>query len=180
VLHLKQLFLLPRHRWLSPASAVCSKRVHPNTDDCITQPTWCEWNRALRFVSPFARNSRNCTGRNSFGSSHRLSTQRTTSLHLPLAEGEVVAACSYAANMKTFHFPRHCKDVGGQLHASAALHLGKIAPYPLDRRLGGPQSWYGRCGSEKKNVTPVRNRKPDVQLSAIPTELSLPRVKLTD
>jgi hypothetical protein len=33
---------------------------------------------------------------------------------------------------------------GGQLHAPAALPRGKSPPYPLNRRLGGPQSWSGR------------------------------------
>jgi hypothetical protein len=36
--------------------------------------------------------------------------------------------------------------VSGQLHSPAALPQGKSPLYPLDRRLGGPQSWSGRCG----------------------------------
>jgi hypothetical protein len=38
-------------------------------------------------------------------------------------------------------------EVSGQLHAPAALPPG----YPLDRRLGGPQSHSG-CGGEEKNA----------------------------
>jgi hypothetical protein len=37
--------------------------------------------------------------------------------------------------------------VGGQRHAPAALYpKGKDPRYPLDTRLGGPQSWYGHKG----------------------------------
>jgi len=37
-------------------------------------------------------------------------------------------------------------EVSGQLHAPAALPPGKEPWYPLDRRLGGPQSRSGRGG----------------------------------
>jgi len=37
----------------------------------------------------------------------------------------------------------------GQLHAPAALTLGKIPRYQLDMRLGGPQSRFGHAGEEK-------------------------------
>jgi hypothetical protein len=41
-------------------------------------------------------------------------------------------------------------EVSGQLNAPAALPPGKVPPrYPLDRRLGGPQSRSGRRGEEK-------------------------------
>jgi hypothetical protein len=51
----------------------------------------------------------------------------------------------------TFSWPRHYLDLSGQLHAPTALPPGKAPPlrYPLDRRLGGPQSRSGRCGEEK-------------------------------
>jgi hypothetical protein len=39
--------------------------------------------------------------------------------------------------------------VSSQLHPPAALPPGKEPRYPLDRRLGGPQSRSGRCGEEK-------------------------------
>jgi hypothetical protein len=39
--------------------------------------------------------------------------------------------------------------VSGQLHAPAALPLGDSPRYPLDRRLGGLQSRFGRCGDKK-------------------------------
>jgi hypothetical protein len=48
-------------------------------------------------------------------------------------------------------WPRHHVGVSGQLHASAALISGKEPLYPLDRRLGGPQSRSGRGGEEKNS-----------------------------
>jgi hypothetical protein len=39
--------------------------------------------------------------------------------------------------------------VSGQLHAPAALPPGESPRYPLDARLGGPQSRSGRRGEEK-------------------------------
>jgi hypothetical protein len=36
--------------------------------------------------------------------------------------------------------------VSGQLHSRAALYLRKRPPYPLYRRLSGPQSWSGHRG----------------------------------
>jgi hypothetical protein len=36
--------------------------------------------------------------------------------------------------------------VSGQCHAPAVLPSGKSHRYPLDSRLGGPQSRSGRCG----------------------------------
>jgi hypothetical protein len=58
-------------------------------------------------------------------------------------------------------------EVTGQLHVLSALPQGK-EPTVLDRRLGGFQSRYGRCG-EEKIFAPVGNRTPII---AIPTELS--------
>jgi hypothetical protein len=45
---------------------------------------------------------------------------------------------------------RHCMEVSGQLHASAALPQGKSPWYPLNRRVGGPQSRSGRGVEERK------------------------------
>jgi hypothetical protein len=45
-------------------------------------------------------------------------------------------------------------EVSGQLHAPTALPPGKEPPYPLDKRLGGPQSRSGRYG-EERNLTPA-------------------------
>jgi hypothetical protein len=45
-------------------------------------------------------------------------------------------------------------EVSGQLHAPAALPQGKSPWYPLDRRLGGPQSRSGRGGEEKNSQPP--------------------------
>jgi hypothetical protein len=54
-------------------------------------------------------------------------------------------------------------EVSGQIHASAALPPGKDPQYPLDRRLGGPQSRSGRCGVENRipAVQPVACRYTD-------------------
>jgi hypothetical protein len=50
--------------------------------------------------------------------------------------------------------------VSGQLHALAALPSGGKCPrYPLDSRLGGPQSRSGRCG-EEKILDPTGTRTP--------------------
>jgi hypothetical protein len=46
-------------------------------------------------------------------------------------------------------------DVSGQLYAPGALFpKGMSPPYPLDRRLGGPQSRSG-WGGEEKNSQPL-------------------------
>jgi hypothetical protein len=72
----------------------------------------------------------------------------------------------------TFSWPRHELEAIGQLHTPAAL-----PQYPLDRRLGGPQSRFGRCVQEK-NLVPAGIRTPALQLVArrytdwaIPTRL---------
>jgi hypothetical protein len=46
--------------------------------------------------------------------------------------------------------------VSGQLHAPAALSPGESSRYPLDRRMGGPQSRSGRGGEEKNSQPPPR------------------------
>jgi hypothetical protein len=53
---------------------------------------------------------------------------------------------------------RIINDLGGQLHAPAALSLEKEPPYPFDTRLDGPQSRFG-CGNENKNpvIGPCRD-----------------------
>jgi hypothetical protein len=55
------------------------------------------------------------------------------------------------------------------------LHPGERAPwYPLDRRLGAPQSWSGWY-AEEKNLLPLPKIKPwvsSMQPITIPTELS--------
>jgi hypothetical protein len=58
--------------------------------------------------------------------------------------------------------PCHWMEVNGQLRAPALYSRGKILRYPLDRRMGGPQSQSERTG-EKKNVAPGGNRIPVVQ-----------------
>jgi hypothetical protein len=50
-------------------------------------------------------------------------------------------------------------EVRVRLHAPAALPQGKSPWYPLDRRLGGPHSRYGR-GGEEKNFRPPPGNEP--------------------
>jgi hypothetical protein len=45
-------------------------------------------------------------------------------------------------------------EMSVQLQAPAALSQGKSPWYPLDRRLGGPQSGSGRGGEEKNSKPP--------------------------
>jgi len=44
--------------------------------------------------------------------------------------------------------------LNGQLHSLAALSQGKNPQYPLNRRLGGPQSLSG-CSGEDRNSQPL-------------------------
>jgi len=44
-------------------------------------------------------------------------------------------------------------EMSGQIHAPAALLPRKEPPYPLDRRLGGPQSRYERGAEDKKSLS---------------------------
>jgi hypothetical protein len=50
-------------------------------------------------------------------------------------------------------------EVSCQLHAPDALPPGKEPWYPLERRLGGPQSQSGRCGKDK-NPCPYWESNP--------------------
>jgi hypothetical protein len=52
-------------------------------------------------------------------------------------------------------------EVSGQLHAPATLPPGKSPWYPLDRRLGGPQSRSG-FGGEEKNSQPLPGLEPPI------------------
>jgi hypothetical protein len=63
----------------------------------------------------------------------------------------------------TYSRPQYLLEVSGQLHSPAALPPGKSPRYPLDRRLGGPQSRFGQFRSE--NSWPYRdsNCDPSVQ-----------------
>jgi hypothetical protein len=63
----------------------------------------------------------------------------------------------------TLSWPRHCLEMSGLLHASVALPLGKIPRYPLDRRLGGPQSRSRWRGAEKIWPYWDSNSDPSVQ-----------------
>jgi len=54
--------------------------------------------------------------------------------------------------------------MSGQLHIMAALSLGKepLYPlYPLDKRVGRPQSWCGHSG-EEKNSQPLLGLEPAI------------------
>jgi hypothetical protein len=59
----------------------------------------------------------------------------------------------------THTFVTSAGDVGGQLHALVAVPLWEEPHYPLDRRLGGPQSWSG-YGSKRKNPCPCQELNP--------------------
>jgi len=48
-------------------------------------------------------------------------------------------------------------EVSGQLHSPAALPQGKSPWYPLDRRLGGPQSRSEHSDGEENNSQPGIN-----------------------
>jgi hypothetical protein len=50
-------------------------------------------------------------------------------------------------------------EVSGQLHAPADLPPGKSPWFPLDRRLGGPQSRSGHGGGKKKFPAPSPRRE---------------------
>jgi hypothetical protein len=50
-------------------------------------------------------------------------------------------------------------EVSGHPHAPAALPPGKSPGYPVDGRLGGPQSRSGR-GGEEKNSQPLPGIEP--------------------
>jgi hypothetical protein len=54
---------------------------------------------------------------------------------------------------------------GDQLHAPAALSLGKSPQYPLERMLGGPQNRSGRHG-EEKILDPTGTRTPTPRSSS--------------
>jgi hypothetical protein len=45
-------------------------------------------------------------------------------------------------------------EASGRLQTKAALPLGNQPPYPLGRKLGGPQSGYGRCAGNKTSPCP--------------------------
>jgi hypothetical protein len=51
-------------------------------------------------------------------------------------------------------WPRLWMEVSGQLHAPAALPQEKSPWYPLDMRLGEPQSHSERGGEEKNSQPP--------------------------
>jgi hypothetical protein len=51
--------------------------------------------------------------------------------------------------------------VSGQLHTPAALSPGKGPWYPLDMKLGGPQSRSGR-GAEENNWKPLLGLEPPI------------------
>jgi hypothetical protein len=59
-------------------------------------------------------------------------------------------------------------EINGQLHVMPHYSRGKRPMHPLDRRLGGPQSQYGRFG-EMKILDSTGTRTPTSV--AIPTEL---------
>jgi hypothetical protein len=66
-------------------------------------------------------------------------------------------------------------EVSGQLHATAALPQGKSPWYPLDRRLGGPQSWPG----EERNSQPLPGLEPPI-IQPVPQRYTTELSRLTN
>jgi hypothetical protein len=66
--------------------------------------------------------------------------------------------------------------MSGQLHAPIALPLWKEPQYPMDRRLGGPQSLSGGHG-EEKIVDPTGTQTPTSSVVQ-PVSQSLYRLRL--
>jgi hypothetical protein len=62
-------------------------------------------------------------------------------------------------------------EVRVQLHIPAALDPGGKSPrYPLDRKVGGPQSLSGDCGEERNLTLPGIEPEPSSMYAvAIPT-----------
>jgi hypothetical protein len=65
-------------------------------------------------------------------------------------------------------------EVRGQLHTRPLYPQGNSSWYPVDRRLGGPQSRSGRGGEEKNSQSLPGFEPPFIQLAAqsYTTELS--------
>jgi hypothetical protein len=77
----------------------------------------------------------------------------------------------------TFSWPRHKLKVSGQLQAPSALPPGKEPRYPLDRRLGGPQSRSGWHGEVKiLTSTGTRTLTP---WSSSPSPIAIPTAPLS-
>jgi hypothetical protein len=58
-------------------------------------------------------------------------------------------------------------EMSGELRPRVALPTGKEPPYPLDGRLGGPQSRSGRCGGEKNlALSGIEPGPPNPHISA--------------
>jgi len=51
-------------------------------------------------------------------------------------------------------------EVSGQLNVPVALPSRNDPRYPLNRVVGGPQSWAGHSGGEEKNSCPCREWNP--------------------
>jgi hypothetical protein len=50
-------------------------------------------------------------------------------------------------------------DVDGELHKGLLYPWGKTNQYPVNRRLGGPQTWFGHF-VEETNLLPLLGIKP--------------------
>jgi hypothetical protein len=50
-------------------------------------------------------------------------------------------------------------EESGQTHTMATLSLGKNPPYPLERKIGGPQHWSG-CFETEINLLILSEFKP--------------------
>jgi hypothetical protein len=67
-------------------------------------------------------------------------------------------------------------EVSGQLHTRPLYPQGKSPWYPLDRRLGGPQSWSRRGGEKKNSQTLPALEPPIIQLVALRYTAELTRL----
>jgi hypothetical protein len=70
-------------------------------------------------------------------------------------------------------------EVSGQLHVPAALPPGKKPWYPLDRRLGGPQSLSGHAGEKISKPLPGLEH-PIVQPAVQQYTIELSRLLFND
>jgi hypothetical protein len=93
-----------------------------------------------------------------------LAVMRTSSLIFSLRYNQTYIKVKWMYR-STFSWYQHLLEVSGQLHAPAALPRGRNPQYPLDLRLGGPQSRSGRYG-EEKILDPTGTRTPTPRSSS--------------
>jgi hypothetical protein len=76
----------------------------------------------------------------------------------------------------THSSPRHLMEVNN--FTPRPLHpRGKQHRHPFNKRLGGPQSWYGRLGQEKESPAPAGIRTPKRRVRSAASR-PLPRLQI--